>query len=145
MKALIQRVRQASVSVNNITIGEIGSGLVVLLCAMPTDDESKARQLLTRIARMRLFGDENGKMNLSVVDQKGGVLLVPQFTLAADVSSGTRPGFSRAAPPAIARPLFEQAKAMCTELFAQTGFGEFGADMQVSLINDGPVTIWIEQ
>lgn len=144
MRALIQRVQSASVSINGETIAEIGSGALILVCAMAGDDEARAAQLAARIAKLRIFRDEADKMNRSLLDVDGEVLVVSQFTLAADTSRGNRPGFSAAAPPALAERLYlhlaEQLRA--AGLTVQTG--RFGADMAVSLINDGPVTIWLD-
>ncbi len=145
MRVLLQRVTSASVTVDSQIIAQIGVGLMILVCAQPSDDAPLVSRLLTKIAKLRIFSDENGKMNRSVVDIAGAVLLVPQFTLAANLSSGTRPGFSGAAKPEIAMPLFEQIKRESVQLFASVGFGQFGADMQVALVNNGPVTIWIEE
>lgn len=117
---------------------------MVLVCAEPNDTPELADRLLTKIAKLRIFADDNGKMNLSLLDIKGGLLLVPQFTLAANTQTGTRPSFTGSAKPDLAKPLFLRLCQQATHLFDQTGFGEFGADMQVSLTNDGPVTIWLD-
>jgi D-aminoacyl-tRNA deacylase len=130
--------------VNEQTIAAINTGLLVLMCAEPNDTTQVVDKFINKIAKLRIFSDEAGKMNRSVVDVAGGVLLVPQFTLAANVKGGTRPSFAAAAPPSIAIPLFEYAKQVVSCQFVQIGFGEFGADMKVSSINDGPVTIWID-
>ncbi|MCZ4063971.1 D-aminoacyl-tRNA deacylase [Oxalobacter aliiformigenes] len=144
MISLLQRVSQASVTVEHEEIGRIGRGLLVLLCAERNDTEKEADQLLERILNYRVFSDENGKMNRSVISTGGELLIVPQFTLAADTKSGTRPSFTPAAPPDIGKKLFDyfvsQAKARLSGI--QTG--QFGADMQVALVNDGPVTFWLD-
>jgi D-aminoacyl-tRNA deacylase len=145
MRLLLQRVTSASVTVDSQMIAQIGVGLMILVCAEPNDDAPLVSRLLAKIAKLRIFADENGKMNRSVIEIAGAVLFVPQFTLAANVSSGTRPGLSGAAKPEIAVPLFEQIKLESAQLFSSAGFGQFGADMQVALVNNGPVTIWIEE
>lgn len=140
MKALIQRVRHAAVDVAGERVGEIGVGLLVFLGVERGDDEAKCRRLAERVLSYRVFADEAGKMNRSVTDIDGDVLVVSQFTLAADTSGGNRPSFTPAAPPAEGRMLYEQFVA---EVHARRGrceTGRFGADMQVSLLNDGPVT-----
>lgn len=144
MKALIQRVTSASVAVDGLTVAQIDQGLLILICAVHGDTQTQVDQLLEKIAKLRIFADEQGKMNRSVRDIDGGILLVPQFTLAADTRSGTRPSFGAAAAPQIALPLFEYAKVHLQQRFTKVGFGVFGADMQVSLVNDGPVTIGLE-
>ncbi|MBR9842341.1 MAG: D-tyrosyl-tRNA(Tyr) deacylase [Rhodobacteraceae bacterium] len=145
MRALIQRVTEASVTVNDEITGEIGPGLLVLICAMQGDSEAEADKLAAKIAKLRIFEDEAGKMNRSVRDIEGAVLVVSQFTLAADTRSGNRPGFSNAAPPAEGERLytyFSDRLARVENL--PTERGRFGADMKVRLLNDGPVTIWME-
>lgn len=144
MKALLQRVRQASVTVDGQLTGEIGPGLLVLLCAEPQDDEAVADRLLAKILKLRIFADDAGKMNRSVQDVQGGLLLVSQFTLAADCSGGNRPSFTAAAPAAQGQALFDYSVQRARALHAQVATGIFGADMQVALVNDGPVTIWLE-
>lgn len=144
MRALIQRVTQASVAVDAAMIGEIGSGLLILVCAMQGDSEAQADQLAAKIAKLRIFRDEAGKMNRSLVDAGGSALVVSQFTLAADTSRGNRPGFSQAAPPAEGEALYTYFVRAMAALGIPVQTGQFGADMAVSLINDGPVTIWIE-
>ena len=144
MRALLQRVSRASVSVEGATLGEIGPGLLILACAMAGDDEARARRLAAKAARLRVFRDEEGRMNRSVLDAGGSALVVSQFTLAADTSGGNRPGFSTAAPPEEGRRLVEIFAAEIQALGVPTATGCFGADMQVSLVNDGPVTIWLE-
>ena len=141
MLAIIQRVREAKVVVAGQTIGEIGAGLLVLLCAERGDTGGQGDRLLAKLLKLRIFSDDAGKMNRSVQDVGGGLLLVSQFTLAADTSGGNRPSFTNAAPPDEGRRLYELfvAKARAAHPVVQTG--EFGADMQVHLVNDGPVTI----
>lgn len=144
MRALLQRVSRASVSVDGAVLGEIDAGLLILVCAMQGDGDEKPAQLAAKIAKLRIFKDDEGRMNRSLRDVGGAALVVSQFTLAADTSRGNRPGFSTAAPPEEGRRLYEAfAQAMRDEGFA-VGTGQFGADMAVSLVNDGPVTIWIE-
>ncbi|MES2899612.1 MAG: D-aminoacyl-tRNA deacylase [Pseudomonadota bacterium] len=144
MIALLQRVSQASVVVDGATVGAIGAGLMVLLCAEKGDNEQQADALLAKLLAYRVFGDAAGKMNLSLSDVAGGLLLVPQFTLAADTNSGTRPSFTPAAAPADARRLFDHVVAQARAKHAQVQTGQFGADMKVSLTNDGPVTFWLQ-
>jgi D-aminoacyl-tRNA deacylase len=144
LKLLLQRVSYAKVVVDEQTIGAIDTGLMVLMCAEPNDTTATVDKLIAKVGKLRIFPDEAGKMNRSVIDIAGGILLVPQFTLAANVTSGTRPSFTAAAPPSIANPLFEYAKQVVSNQFSKCGFGAFGADMKVSLLNDGPVTIWID-
>ena len=144
MIALLQRVSQAQVSVEGNLVGSIGAGLLVLLGVRPADDETAARRLLERLLQYRIFSDDAGKMNLSLVQVQGELLLVPQFTLAADTAKGLRPGFSTAAPPEQGRRLFDFFVQAARERLGQVQTGVFGAHMQVSLTNDGPVTIWLE-
>ncbi|HEY2780996.1 MAG TPA: D-aminoacyl-tRNA deacylase [Steroidobacteraceae bacterium] len=144
MIGLLQRVSGADVSVGGQRVGAIGAGLLVLVGVRPLDDEASARRLLARLLQYRIFPDEAGKMNLSLTQVKGQLLLVPQFTLAADTAKGLRPGFSTAAPPEQGRRLFDALVRMAREELGTVQTGEFGAHMQVSLINDGPVTIWLE-
>jgi D-tyrosyl-tRNA(Tyr) deacylase len=139
--ALVQRVRQARVEVAGASIGEIGPGLLVLVCAEPADTSAQAAKLLDKLLKLRIFSDEAGKMNRSVQDVAGGLLIVSQFTLAADVSGGNRPSFTGAAPPALGRALYEELLSLARARHPQVAAGEFGADMQVHLVNDGPVTI----
>lgn len=141
MLAVVQRVSQARVVVDGRVTGEIGQGLLVLVCAEPADTEAIADKLVAKLLKLRIFSDDAGKMNHSVVDVQGGLLIVSQFTLAADVSGGNRPSFTGAAPPALGRALYERvlATAVAQHPFVQSG--EFGADMKVHLVNDGPVTI----
>ncbi len=144
MKVLLQRVSQASVVIEAEQVAQIGRGLLVFLCAVPSDTQVQVDRLVEKLAKLRVFADDNGKMNLSVQDIRGGLLLVPQFTLAGIASSGTRPSFDAAARPDIAKPLFDYACEVVQRQFTSCGFGVFGADMQVSLTNDGPVTLWLE-
>lgn len=144
MKALLQRVSSASVSVAGEGVGAIGVGLLVLLGLDRGDDQPGARRMIERILAYRLFADSEGRMNRSVADINGGVLLVSQFTLSADTRKGLRPGFSDAMPPGEARPLYEYVLAELKQRHPQVAAGVFGADMQVSLTNDGPVTFLLE-
>lgn len=144
MKALLQRVSQAQVTVNNEIVGAIDAGLLVLVCAEPNDTTTTADKLLAKILKLRLFSDSAKKMNLSLQDIQGGLLLVSQFTLAADCSKGTRPGFTQAAPPELAQKLFDYLLTQAQQQHHTVQSGVFGADMQVALTNDGPVTIWLE-
>ncbi|MGK7755647.1 MULTISPECIES: D-aminoacyl-tRNA deacylase [unclassified Roseovarius] len=144
MRALIQRVSEAEVRVRGAVVGASGPGLLVLVCAMAGDGDAQADALAAKVAKLRIFKDEAGKMNRSVRNVGGGALVVSQFTLAADTSRGTRPGFSGAAAPEEGRRLYERfAEALASE-GVPVETGQFGADMQVSLVNDGPVTIWLE-
>ncbi|MBS0309202.1 MAG: D-tyrosyl-tRNA(Tyr) deacylase [Proteobacteria bacterium] len=144
MIALLQRVTQASVTVEGVIVGKIDHGLLVLLCAERGDSEKEAEILLTKLLAYRVFADDAGKMNRSVVDVAGGLLLVPQFTLAADTRSGTRPSFTPAAPPAEGLRLFEYVVRQAGTKHARVETGRFGAHMQVALVNDGPVTFWLQ-
>ncbi|PWE13172.1 D-aminoacyl-tRNA deacylase [Alcaligenes faecalis] len=141
MIALIQRVRQAQVDIDKQTVAKIGAGMAVLVCAEHGDTNEQASRLLDKLLALRIFSDEQGKMNLNLLQAGGQLLLVSQFTLAADTRKGNRPGFSRAAPPAISRPLFDELVSMARARLPDTQCGVFGADMQLSLTNDGPVTI----
>jgi D-aminoacyl-tRNA deacylase len=141
---LLQRVTEASVTINGNCVATINTGLLVLIGVKPEDDEAAGERLLQRILLYRVFSDAAGKMNLSVSDVGGGLLLVPQFTLAADTRKGLRPGFSGAAPPEQARGLFDALCQMAQSRHPTVQSGVFGADMQVSLINDGPITLWLE-
>lgn len=143
MIGLLQRVSQAHVDVGGETVGAIGPGLMVLVCAERGDDDARADRLLERVLNYRVFGDRDGKMNLSLREVGGGLLLVPQFTLAADTHKGNRPSFTPAAPPETGRRLFEHTLAQARALHSPVEAGRFGADMQVTLTNDGPVTIWL--
>ena len=144
MIGLLQRVSQAAVQVDDELIGEIGPGLLVLVGVQKGDDEARADRLLQRLLGYRVFPDADGRMNRSLVDVEGGLLLVPQFTLPADTRKGTRPGFSTAAPPEEGRRLFHYLLQRAREQHSPVAAGRFGADMQVSLTNDGPVTFWLE-
>ena len=144
MRALIQRVSEASVAVDGEIIGQTGPGLLVLICAMQGDGEAQADHLAAKIAKLRIFKDDAGKMNKSVRDIGGSALVVSQFTLAADTRRGNRPGFSSAAPPAEGEQLYEYFAARLVQESVPVEAGSFGADMKVSLINDGPVTIWMD-
>lgn len=144
MKALLQRVRQARVEVGGETVGAIGPGLLVLLCAERGDTPAVAERLLAKILKLRIFADAAGKMNRSLQDVGGGLLVVSQFTLAADTRGGNRPSFAGAAPPAEGERLYEHFVAAARACHPQVATGRFGADMQVHLINDGPVTIPLE-
>ena len=141
MMALLQRVSEARVRVDGEVIGQIGTGLLVLLCAEKGDTEVVADKLLSKILKLRIFGDETGKMNRSVQDVGGGLLLVSQFTLAADVAGGNRPSFTQAAAPEDGRRLYEHFVAQAQKAHPMVQTGRFAADMKVSLVNDGPVTI----
>jgi D-tyrosyl-tRNA(Tyr) deacylase len=141
MIALVQRVRGAHVDVANLRVGEIGHGLLVFVCAEPADTEAQADKLVDRLLKLRVFADEAGKMNRSVQDVKGGLLIVPQFTLAADTSGCNRPSFAGAAPPARGEALYDRVLERARSRHPQVAGGEFGAQMQVHLVNDGPVTI----
>jgi len=144
MIALIQRVSRASVSVDDATVGEIGAGLLVLLGLEKGDDEQKAQRLTERVLGYRIFADENDKMNLNVQQAGGSVLVVSQFTLAADTNKGMRPSFSGGAEPAEAERLYEYFSDCCRAQGVATANGRFAANMQVSLVNDGPVTFWLQ-
>ena len=141
MQALIQRVSEARVTVDGRVTGAIGPGLLVLLCAERGDDEAVADRLLAKLLKLRIFSDAAGKMNLSVPDVAGGLLIVSQFTLAADTSGGNRPSFTGAAAPDEGRRLYDYFVAKARAAHPVVATGEFAADMQVALINDGPVTI----
>jgi D-tyrosyl-tRNA(Tyr) deacylase len=144
MIGLLQRVSTASVSVGGKIIGEIGPGLLVLVGVHRDDAEKDINRLAERILGYRVFPDAEGRMNRSVSDESGGLLLVPQFTLAADTKKGTRASFTRAASPEVGRDYFERLVRACRDSLETVETGEFGADMQVSLVNDGPVTFWLE-
>ena len=144
MRALLQRVTDAAVATGGAEIARIGPGLLVFVCAMPDDTPATAHALAAKVAKLRLFKDDAGKMNLNIAQTGGSALVVSQFTLAADTSRGTRPGFSYAAKPDQARALYEHFTAQLTALGIPTQTGQFGADMSVALTNDGPVTIWLD-
>lgn len=144
MRALLQRVSHAAVTVDGLTVGSCGAGLLILACAMQGDTEAEAERLAGKIARLRIFRDEAGRMNRSILEAQGSALAISQFTLAADTTRGNRPGFSSAAPPEEGRRLFDHFVGQITAQGIPTQTGRFGAEMQVSLTNDGPVTIWME-
>ena len=144
MRAVIQRSGAASVAVDGKIIGEIDHGLVSLVCAMQGDTEAEAEKLAARIARLRIFRDDAGKMNRAVTEAGGACLVISQFTLAADTSRGNRPGFSTAAPPEAGKRLYLHFSNILRGLGLRVENGEFGADMAVRLVNDGPVTIWMD-
>ncbi len=144
MIALIQRVTEARVDVDDRCTGRIGPGLLALIGVQPDDGEAQVTRLLQKLLGYRVFSDAEGRMNLALKDTGGGLLLVPQFTLAADTDSGMRPSFSTAAPPALGRQRFEALLALAKNQHAEVEAGEFGAHMRVSLVNDGPVTFWLK-
>ena len=144
MRALLQRVTDASVTVDGQIIGQINHGLLIFVCAMPDDTQTNAQALAQKIAKLRLFKDDAGTMNRSLSDTGGSALIVSQFTLAADTSRGTRPGFSRAAKPDQAKMLYQDFIACVEALGVPVQTGAFGADMSVALTNDGPVTLWLD-
>ena len=144
MRTLIQRVSEANVLVDGETIGQIGRGLLVLVCAMDGDSDEQANFLARKVANLRIFEDEQRKMNKSILDVGGSALVVSQFTLAADTSRGNRPGFSRAARPEEGNRLYKLFSCLLTEHGIIVETGKFGADMNVGLVNDGPVTIWLD-
>jgi D-tyrosyl-tRNA(Tyr) deacylase len=145
MRALVQRVSEARVTVAGRETGAIGPGLLVLVCAMQGDTEANAAALAARVARLRIFRDDQGKMNRALLDTGGAALVVSQFTLAADTARGNRPGFSAAADPATGERLWRAFGAALAAEGVPVAWGAFGADMAVRLVNDGPVTIWIER
>ncbi len=144
MIGLLQRVSEARVTVDGKVIGEVGKGLLVLVCAQREDTEENAEKLAKKILAYRIFEDENGKMNKSISDVGGELLVVSQFTLAADTSRGLRPSFTPAAAPDVGERLYEHFVSAVRQSPLKVGTGEFGAHMQVGLVNDGPVTIWLE-
>lgn len=144
MRALLQRVSEASVAVDGEVIGQCERGLLILVCAMQGDTEADAERLAAKIAKLRIFPDEAGKMNRCLTDIGGSALVISQFTLAADTSRGNRPGFSTAADPETGKRLYDYFAGQIAGLGIATEKGRFGADMKVSLVNDGPVTIWME-
>lgn len=144
MIALLQRVSSASVTVEGAVVGAIDSGLLVLIGIQPEDTEAKGEQLLRRVLDYRVFADADGRMNRSLREVSGGLLLVSQFTLAADTTRGLRPSFTSAAAPDIARHLFDSLLRFANSIYAPVASGVFGADMKVALVNDGPVTFWLE-
>jgi D-tyrosyl-tRNA(Tyr) deacylase len=143
MIGLLQRVSEASVRVDGTVVGQIDQGLLVLLCAERGDTRKEADALLNKLLGIRVFSDAEGKMNLNLAQVQGGLLLVPQFTLAADTRSGTRPSFTPAAPPAVANELFDYTVQCARKAHPLVETGRFGADMKVALVNDGPVTFWL--
>ncbi len=144
MRALVQRVSEARVTVGERITGEIGAGALILICAVEGDGAAEAELLAGKIAKLRIFRDDEDRMNRSILDAGGSALVVSQFTLAADLSRGNRPGFSRAAPPELGRELYQGFCALLGEQGIAVETGKFGADMAVSLVNDGPVTIWMD-
>ncbi len=144
MIGLLQRVTNARVEVDGDTVGEIGRGLLVLVAVHRDDSERDVARLAERILSYRVFPDEEGRMNRSVVDERGSLLLVPQFTLAADTRKGTRASFTKAASPEKGEAYFRQLVRICRDTLAAVETGRFGANMQVTLTNDGPVTFWLE-
>ncbi|WP_288926942.1 D-aminoacyl-tRNA deacylase [uncultured Maritimibacter sp.] len=144
MRALVQRVSEAAVRVDGAVVGEIGAGLLILVCAMDGDAEANADTLAAKVAKLRIFKDDADKMNRSLLDTGGAALVVSQFTLAADTRSGNRPGFSTAARPGEGERLYEYFADQLRAQGVEVAQGRFGADMKVSLVNDGPVTIWME-
>jgi len=145
MRALLQRVTCAAVTVDGKIIGEIGPGVVILVCAMRGDRDENARTLAEKIRKLRIFADDQGRMNRALADTGGAALVVSQFTLAADTSRGNRPGFSSTTPPEEGKRLYELFARHLQALGTEVQTGIFGADMAVTLTNDGPVTIWIER
>jgi len=145
MIGLIQRVTHANVEVTGNQIAKIEQGILLLLGVEKEDTEQNAKDLLSKVINFRIFEDENQKMNLSLLNTKGGLLVVPQFTLPADTRKGARPSFTSAAPPELGKKLFDHFVVLAKEQLAQVGTGKFGADMQVSLTNDGPVTFWLQK
>jgi D-tyrosyl-tRNA(Tyr) deacylase len=139
--SVLQRVAEARVEIAGEVVGSVGRGLLVLLCAEPDDTEAVGEKMLTKILKLRIFGDEAGKMNLSVQDIAGGLLIVSQFTLAADTKSGNRPGFTGAAPPVLGESLYDAFVRSARAAHPVVQTGRFGSDMKVHLVNDGPVTI----
>lgn len=144
MRVLLQRVTSASVTVDERIVGQIDQGLLILLGVGQDDSEAQVKPLVDKIVHLRIFGDDEGKMNHSLLDINGAALVVSQFTLYADTRRGRRPSFTNAAPPTIAEPLVERFKAAISSHGIQVAGGIFGAHMQVSLLNDGPVTIWLD-
>jgi D-aminoacyl-tRNA deacylase len=145
MRVILQRVRRGSVSVSGRPVAEIGPGVVILLGVGPDDGEEQARYLVEKIANLRIFEDEQGKINRSLLEVGGAAIVVSQFTLYADTRKGRRPSFTDAAPPELAQPLVERFSALLAQQGVPTQMGEFGAHMLVEIENDGPVTIWMER
>lgn len=144
MRALVQRVTQASVRVDDQQIGAIGPGLLIFVCAMTGDSPDAPARMATKIAKLRIFADQNGKMNLSLLDTHRSALIVSQFTLAGETSRGHRPGFTTAAPPDQGKAAYDAFVRETSMLGITIATGQFGADMAVSLVNDGPVTLWLD-
>lgn len=144
MRALVQRVSRAQVDVDGATVGRIEAGLLILICAMEGDSTAEADKLASKIAKLRIFRDDDGRMNRSLLDVGGAALVVSQFTLAADTSSGNRPGYATAARPEVGKPLVQHFADRLAGSGLNVEQGRFGADMAVSLVNDGPVTIWLD-
>lgn len=144
MRALVQRVGEATVEVDGEVIGQTGPGLLVLVCAMQGDGNGTAEKLAARVAKLRIFRDDQGRMNRSLLDIGGGALVVSQFTLAADTRTGNRPGFSAAAAPEDGKRLYEHFTHALRDYGLPVETGQFGADMKLRLLNDGPVTIWLD-
>lgn len=145
MRCLLQRVSSGSVSVDGVVIGETGPGLVVLACAMSGDTAENVAAMAKKLTSLRIFKDDEGRMNRSLLDTGGSVLVISQFTLAADTTRGNRPGFSAAAPPEVGEKLYDLLCSTLTQMGITVGKGQFGADMKVALVNDGPVTIMLEK
>lgn len=145
MIGLIQRVSQARVVVDGASVGEIDAGILLLLGVEKSDNETNAEELLNKVINLRIFEDSDGKMNRSLLDSQGGLLVVPQFTLAANTDKGTRPSFASAAPPDMAKSMYENFVAMAKRKLASVATGQFAADMKVTLTNDGPVTFWLQK
>ena len=141
MIALLQRVAQARVEIGGQVVGAVGAGLLMLVCAEPEDTQAVASKMVDKVLKLRIFADDQGRMNRSVQDTAGGLLIVSQFTLAADTRGGNRPSYTAAAPPAQGEALYETVLRLARERHPQVACGRFGADMQVHLVNDGPVTI----
>ena len=144
MKILLQRVKEASVSVDGVVIGAIGAGLLAFLGVSESDTPDKVLKMVEKVAKLRIFEDEHGKINRSITDTNGEILIISQFTLYADTSRGHRPSFPNAAPPQLARSIYDHFIISCQGRFAKVAEGEFGAMMDVSLVNDGPFTIMLE-
>ena len=144
MRALIQRVSKASVAIGDNLVSEINQGLLILVCAMADDSDLNVERMAAKISKIRIFSDENGKMNKSILDIGGGALIVSQFTLAADTTRGNRPGFSSAAPPDKGEELYEYFIKELSKYGIDCKKGVFGGDMKISLVNDGPTTIWLD-
>ncbi|WP_298933426.1 D-aminoacyl-tRNA deacylase [uncultured Ruegeria sp.] len=144
MRALLQRISHAKVSVEEVVVGQSGPGLLIFVCAMQGDDEQQAAKLAAKVSKLRIFKDDAGKMNRSIADSGGSALVVSQFTLAANTASGNRPGFSEAAAPETGKHLYDVFAQYLVSHGIAVEKGQFGADMAVELLNDGPVTIWMD-